>query len=99
MKIIFKDDSDKELETLVIDAVDTEVLESNIADPVEWIINFINEKIRKRTDSIILKTGLGSKHTDPVKKKELVTKLSKQKHKILKPVKQKEKEIESNRNK
>ena len=89
MRILFQNDDESEIRTEVIDDVDIAAMETDMVDVPEWIANFIQEKIRRRTDKIVEKSGLGSKHTDVVEKKQIVMELKKQKHPLLKSAKDK----------
>ena len=90
MKIIFQEDDGTILREETLNDEETVVLLTDMIDITEWMTNAIREKTRRKMDTIIEKSGRGSRHTKQNAKLSIIAKLKQEKDPLLKSAKEKE---------
>ncbi len=88
MIIEFREDDGGIIRQIQIPKENEAALFTNMADPVEWLVNLLTNKARKVTDKIVERSGEGSRFTSPEKKVQIVADLYKKDDELMKPVKE-----------
>jgi len=112
MKITFTENGkvvgEEELTDAEVKALNTELELADYKCPIcgkvntgiaGWICNTIKQKARMLIDSVVEKSGRGSRHTEILRKLEIIKEVEKEKPELLKGAKQKQAEIEAQTNK
>lgn len=72
MKVIFQDNDENVLAEETLSDADVIAMDTDMLSKPDWIINAFREKIRRVKDSIVEKSGRGSRSSDAETKDQII---------------------------